>query len=183
MLILSRSFASGRLEKDSHYKVHTHKQTNTYTTHTHCGTQACVATASPRPPGLRSHTSSAGRILDGDGLFPWRQAPGQVRPGDDLHLLGGDVVVEDGLPRGLHGVQLVGVGVARWCGLPGEDVRAWAAWDEDRRVRWGFGVSVRLRMFNRVAVFADFAKETANQRPNIDQRENIELILIGILGM
>lgn len=65
-------------------------------------------------------TSSPGRVRDANGLFPWRQASGHVGPGDDLHLLGSDVVVEDGLPCVLHGVQLVGVVITSWGRLPGK---------------------------------------------------------------
>lgn len=38
-----------------------------------------------------------------------------------MHLLGSDIIVEDGLPCVLHGVQLVGVMmVTCWGRLPGE---------------------------------------------------------------
>lgn len=37
-----------------------------------------------------------------------------------MHLLGSDIIVKDGLPRVLHGVQLVGVVVACWGRLPRE---------------------------------------------------------------
>lgn len=72
---------------------------------------------------MEGRTSSSSCIRDGHLLFPWRQASGHVRPGDDLHLLGSDIIIEDGLPRILHGVQLVGVVVTSRGWLPGEHER------------------------------------------------------------
>lgn len=56
-------------------------------------------------------------------MLPGGQSPGDIGPEVHLHLLGGDVVVEDGLARVLHGVQLVLAGVPRRGGqLPLEQV-------------------------------------------------------------
>lgn len=40
-----------------------------------------------------------------------------------MHLLRSDIIVQDRLPRVLHGVQLVGVVVACWGRLSGEHER------------------------------------------------------------
>lgn len=48
-----------------------------------------------------------------------------------MHLLGSDVIVQDGLPRVLHGVQLVGVKVACWRWLPGKHERCSRAEKKD----------------------------------------------------
>lgn len=58
------------------------------------------------------HTSRSGCIRDSNRLFPRWQSSG--------HLLGSDIIVQDGLPCVLYGVQLVVVMVACWGWLPGE---------------------------------------------------------------
>lgn len=105
--------------------------------------QAHSLSTIPPPPSVRgghtdsqppeSSTSRSGRVRQSYGLlFPWRQAPGDIGPWDNLHLLGGDIIIEDGLPRVLHGVQLVGVVVACWGRLPREHVRSCKGEEEDR---------------------------------------------------
>lgn len=81
----------------------------------------------PHHKHTHTHTSnitpltSSWWVWDGNGLFTWWQSPCNIR----AHLLRGDVIVQNGLPSVLHGVQLVSVGVTGRRRLPWEHVRCW----------------------------------------------------------
>lgn len=119
------SFASDGLEKvatSSHkhniYRLHFRYFHSLSQTNTH------IQTIMP--------LTSSWWVWDGNGRFPWWQSPRDIRARYDLHLLRGDVIVQNGLPSVFHGVQLVCVGVTARRRLPWEHV---CCWDVQRTTR------------------------------------------------
>lgn len=70
-------------------------------------------------------------VWDGNRRFPWWQSPRDITS-YAMHLLRGDVIIQNGLPSVFHCVQLVCIGVTGRRRLPREHVRCW---EEQRTTR------------------------------------------------